>query len=243
MAGHAHLIREAPFSATTMESNFFATSVRRLAPRLAGVLAKHPFVDEYFLDQLAEGSPEERYVVLVEILGCEPEDEDCELVIQWEDLCHRCTHRSKHRRINSLDSLNNPARRRTIGILDLEMEQRVQQPALETEVTISRNSQGWWPKLARRNKKQAGKDRGAAVERLAELVRDLQLLVCAQLEKSRHGSEIYLRLSGGRRPKTIEHHLRRLVKARTWCVQVLTHQWFTCEAHVADHPSACAKWP
>jgi len=28
------------------------------------------------------------------------------------------------------------------------------------------------------------------VERLAELVRDLQLPVCAQLEKSRHGSEI-----------------------------------------------------
>ena len=66
MAGHAHLIREAPFSATTTESNFFASSVQRLAPRLAGVLAKHPFVDEYFLDQLAEGSPEERYVVLVD---------------------------------------------------------------------------------------------------------------------------------------------------------------------------------
>ena len=107
---------------------------------MAGVLAKHPFVDEYFLDRLAEGTPEERYVVLVEILGNEPEDEDFELVIQLEDLCHRCTHRSKHRRINSLDSLNNPARRRTVGILDREMEQRIQQPAPEMEVNISRHS-------------------------------------------------------------------------------------------------------
>ena len=172
-------------------------------------------------------------MALSELFGTAVDDNE-DLVDQWEDLCARCSHRTKFRRVQSIQCLRNPSRRRTVSDLDQEMNQGVLQ-AVEPPVLPTRRDLGWWPKRRTKKTITVSDHRELVVRQLADLVFELRLPVCEILEASQYSDEAAQRLSGGRRPRTIERYLRLIRKIIAWCQRALGSSWFTQEIQVVDY--------
>ena len=115
-------IRKEPLA--NSDGGFLQGPIAEAAPWLGSVLTTHPGIDEFFLDQLNAETHKERLVVLNELFGSSV-DGDEDLVDQWEALCARCSNRTKYHRVQSIQGLRSPSRRRTVPFVDQAMNHDV----------------------------------------------------------------------------------------------------------------------